>query len=741
MEKDSGLVPLDEVRKIIDKHDAQTPMKRCRLKLVRSLFKELDILKRGRLGSGELYAFAVKAINYAKSRSHWEEKDFFDMCIDLKVDHNVGLHEASFAEVLKLYEIKTSVLRTCLQRLSTEDDRKYREADLKASSTEKSRGGRLVSAPPQPPQATEHSPGARLTKTVQSKTADAPAQQNKLEAKTKEESGLSKSAALKPVEVGRGAANAGVPASEEDFSTIADDLTSQADSTAATSMATPRDLRRPEANFPILGGLGPFAGPMAQPPWGPLAPQKSWDSSGWEAKDGKQDSNRSVQCIRALKALVEKVLPDGKEWDVMPFGSMASGFATSKSDLDVVILRRDEDQQADPVARRQIQARVLEKLEAAMTEPKSGWQVKAKIPNARVPILTARLQTKDGSQELDISVNNRSPLLNTKLLKAYADCGPHIPQLVVHVKDWAKHCGVAGASSGNLSPYALTLMVIYFLQVGDMGEERLPVLKQDSPRGKWMPKKGTEMSEVLTAFFTFYGGGMSPENTRPFDWGREVVSIRLGRRENVDHEEFSKLNRRKENRIHIEDPIELHRNLQDVLWIEREQVLYESFKTYGNYGNFWSGPMWQPPLMPPPFGMPPYMVPPEMFNARGPGRPPMPPQPPLMRREADLSSRGRPPPPPLIQKRQEQKEAKLEAQMVAIPPAKAKFAQGQSRQEPHQKTTKWTNQRGGMGSGAYNKDSASTGSGGSGAKADPRSSNQYSHESRMGGTLVTHFQL
>merc|ERR1719277_329345 len=49
------------------------------------------------------------------------------------------------------------------------------------------------------------------------------------------------------------------------------------------------------------------------------------------------------------------------------------------------------------------------------------------------------------------------------------ECGridPRTKALILLVKRWAKDRGVCHAAKGHLSPYAWTLMVIYFLQVG-----------------------------------------------------------------------------------------------------------------------------------------------------------------------------------------------------------------------------------------------------------------------------------
>eukprot|EP00933_Yihiella_yeosuensis_P013888 TRINITY_DN12660_c0_g1_i1.p1 TRINITY_DN12660_c0_g1~~TRINITY_DN12660_c0_g1_i1.p1 ORF type:complete len:283 (+),score=46.38 TRINITY_DN12660_c0_g1_i1:592-1440(+) len=74
---------------------------------------------------------------------------------------------------------------------------------------------------------------------------------------------------------------------------------------------------------------------------------------------------------------------------------------------------------------------------------------------------------------------------------------------------------------------------------------------------------------LLAGFFAFYNfSGQYSQcalTNPPFDWGKEVVSIRLGRRERTSSDEFEDLKGRFDSRLHIEDPFERSRNLADVV--------------------------------------------------------------------------------------------------------------------------------------------------------------------------------
>ena len=55
---------------------------------------------------------------------------------------------------------------------------------------------------------------------------------------------------------------------------------------------------------------------------------------------------------------------------------------------------------------------------------------------------------------------------NTHLLYCYSQLDRRVRPLVVGVKKWARDCEINDASHNTLSSYALTLMVVFFLQAG-----------------------------------------------------------------------------------------------------------------------------------------------------------------------------------------------------------------------------------------------------------------------------------
>ena len=113
-------------------------------------------------------------------------------------------------------------------------------------------------------------------------------------------------------------------------------------------------------------------------------------------------------------------------------------------------------------------------------------------------------------------------------------------------------------------------MVVYYFQV----THQLPSLHEEKLSGNFAThfatgkawtgaEQKTSLAELLRGFFDFYANH--------FVWTTEVVSVRLGRREFLEETEvfednFPCLENKLKGKLHIEDPIDLGRNLNFALW-------------------------------------------------------------------------------------------------------------------------------------------------------------------------------
>lgn len=276
--------------------------------------------------------------------------------------------------------------------------------------------------------------------------------------------------------------------------------------------------------------------------------------------------------------------------EVRAFGSSANGFGDASSDVDVV-LAATRASLVDGLGLGEsgdLAPRVLRKLERKLQD--QGFKILQRILQARVPILKMSIQLPAGKiLECDLSVNNLLPVFNTKLLRAYADINPHVVTLVQTCKGWAKENGVHGAARGNLSSYAFTLMVIFFMQIrGD-----LPCLQANADsQPEWYFEDHKKFNVFIhdesdygdysddasfTDFIRFY--------SKDFKWGEWVVSIRTG--QCLPLKKYPKLAKQPRKGvfqyemdyfIHIEDPFDISRNLHCVLGPGKNEKLWDAFE-------------------------------------------------------------------------------------------------------------------------------------------------------------------
>jgi hypothetical protein len=149
----------------------------------------------------------------------------------------------------------------------------------------------------------------------------------------------------------------------------------------------------------------------------------------------------------------------------------------------------------------------------------------------------AALTGVDRSIGMDISVNASTPLHSAMLLTECGQLEPRAKELIMLVRRWTRDRGVAHAAKGHLSHYGWSLLTIYFLQVHETshgfllpcleGFEKSGSLLGEKSQGlKWKSARGgashVSVAALFKAFVHFYAS--------EFDWRKEAVSVRLGKR-------------------------------------------------------------------------------------------------------------------------------------------------------------------------------------------------------------------
>lgn len=149
---------------------------------------------------------------------------------------------------------------------------------------------------------------------------------------------------------------------------------------------------------------------------------------------------------------------------------------------------------------------------------------------AKVPLL--KFKDRASGIHVDLNIHNTIGIRNTRLLKAYAECDPRVPKLVLAVKLWARENNISCAHQGTLASYALTLMVIQYLQDAKVvpcfqaiAAHRFNTtddFQSYSLQEKWPEFKSSNklsLGQLFVGFLDFY---------KEFNHHRSVVSIRVG---------------------------------------------------------------------------------------------------------------------------------------------------------------------------------------------------------------------
>jgi hypothetical protein len=194
-------------------------------------------------------------------------------------------------------------------------------------------------------------------------------------------------------------------------------------------------------------------------------------------------------------------------------------------------------------------------------------------PKVTLFVPASVIEGKDGVA-IDFSVNNATPLHCMALITECGKLDPRAKELILLVRRWARDRGVAHVSKGHLSPYAWTLLTVYFLQVFSPSS-RDPILPslagfpKCSMLAGQMHKPATaacapqvvesSVADLFKEFIHFY--------TEEFKWRDEAVSVRTGHRGPVPLQLRINVITDKDNNVEVApavvDPFDLKRNLAD----------------------------------------------------------------------------------------------------------------------------------------------------------------------------------
>jgi hypothetical protein len=303
--------------------------------------------------------------------------------------------------------------------------------------------------------------------------------------------------------------------------------------------------------------------PSAKPVTAPTFTSNDFNAQVTELLQQIAPSQQGDEVMKKLAAaatqILQKMIPEA---EVLAFASAdimrgtAFGVAVPEVDLICnatpdVLAKFLQNRAARPIPHAtQLDARKLSKssLRACTDELVAGGVFKFRRSafkglEPKVTLLATGFGAGDISIPVDFSVNSLTPLHNAALL---TECG-HIDlrarDLILLVRRWAKDRGVSHAAKGHLSPYAWSLLAIYFLQVWSQTEGQQPMLptlsafkissgllraqqaapKQHQQEHQQKSTSDVSVASIFKSFMLFF--------SQTIDWRREAVSVRAGKRQ------------------------------------------------------------------------------------------------------------------------------------------------------------------------------------------------------------------
>ncbi|KAG0058374.1 hypothetical protein BGZ89_001341 [Linnemannia elongata] len=233
--------------------------------------------------------------------------------------------------------------------------------------------------------------------------------------------------------------------------------------------------------------------------------------------------------VQAIRQAVERRLREhyrNYSIEVHLFGSFASGLCSMSSDADMTVYNLHVASPHCPPI-----------VELAASLRRIGYQRVTSIPHARVPIASWKLY----GIQCDANLNQPLGVHNSKLISTYSKIDDRFKTLWFSIKQIGLQHGIISASTGFLSSYALTMMLVVFLQ--DITSPTILPRLQQSPHATLHTIDGYDCSfdskinyssygadntnsagQLLIDFFYFYG--------YVFDYANQEVHPSLGKIQN-----------------------------------------------------------------------------------------------------------------------------------------------------------------------------------------------------------------
>ncbi|XP_020172563.1 uncharacterized protein [Aegilops tauschii subsp. strangulata] len=310
----------------------------------------------------------------------------------------------------------------------------------------------------------------------------------------------------------------------------------------------------------------------------------------------EEEIAKQNQLVIALSRLINKEWPNSK---LYLYGSCANSFGFSNSDIDLCLSIDDKE-----MSKVDIILKLADILQAGNLQ-----NIQA-LTRARVPIV--KLMDPDTGLSCDICVNNLLAVVNTKLLRDYAQIDQRLRQLAFIVKHWAKSRRVNETYQGTLSSYSYVIMCIHLLQLRrilpclqemeatcyvTVDDNHYAYFDQVDKLSNYGAHNNETLSSLLWAFFHYWA--------YQHDYTQDVISIRTGKIISKHMKDWTRRVGNDRHLICIEDPFETSHDLGRVVDKFSIKILREEFERAANILQYDPNPsvkLFEPYVPPPPFG-------------------------------------------------------------------------------------------------------------------------------------------
>lgn len=157
-----------------------------------------------------------------------------------------------------------------------------------------------------------------------------------------------------------------------------------------------------------------------------------------------------------------------EDTQIEPYGSIVNNFMTEWGDIDICIIPKDNNL---------IQSfwEYLEEIknEAVNVQKHAYFDLLERYPR----FLILKMKDIEKNIDLDITVQNKLPILNTRLIRLYSLLDQRFHIFGIFLKFWVKKNHIHGALGKFLTSYALLILIIHYLQ-NITDPKILPILQQ-----------------------------------------------------------------------------------------------------------------------------------------------------------------------------------------------------------------------------------------------------------------------